>query len=44
MKKSYKNVYGTKEYDKFIDSQHYVIDDKFLAGTEIYELSDGFFT
>lgn len=32
MKKSYKNVYGTKEYDKF------------LAGTEIYELSDGFFT
>lgn len=42
MKKSYKNVYGTKEYNKFIDSQRYVIDDKFLAGTEIYELSDGF--
>lgn len=39
---SYKNVYGTDDYNKFIDKQRYVIDDKFLSETENYELSDGF--
>lgn len=40
---SYKNVYGTDDYNKFIDKQLYLIDDKFLSETENYELSDGFF-
>ncbi|MDE6780432.1 MAG: hypothetical protein K2J40_03110 [Ruminococcus sp.] len=39
---SYKNVYGTDEYNRFIDKQRYVTDDRFLSETEIYELSDGF--
>ncbi|MDE6539426.1 MAG: hypothetical protein K2K66_04485 [Ruminococcus sp.] len=39
---SYKNVYGTDEYNRFIDKQRYVINDRFLSETEIYELSDGF--
>lgn len=39
---SYKNVYGTDDYNKFIDKYRYVIDDKFLYETENYELSDGF--
>lgn len=38
----YKNVYGTDEYNKYIDKQRYLIDDKFLTDTENYELSDGF--
>ena len=39
---SYKNVYNSEKHKKFIDSQRYVIDDKFLDRTENYELSDGF--
>lgn len=42
MKFSYKNIYDTDEYNKFIDTQRYVIDDKFLTETENHELSDGF--
>ncbi|MDE5621252.1 MAG: hypothetical protein K2O29_08360 [Ruminococcus sp.] len=39
---SYKNVYNNEKHKKFMDSQRYVIDDKFLSETENYELSDGF--
>lgn len=39
---SYKNVYGTEKYNEFIDSQRYLLDDKFLDRAENYELSDGF--
>ena len=39
---SYKNVYGTEKYNEFIESQRYVIDDKFFHQTGIWELSDGF--
>lgn len=39
---SYKNVYNSEKHKEFIDSQRYVIDDKFLSATENYELSDGF--
>ena len=39
---SYKNVYNSEKHKKFMDSQRYVIDDKFLDRTENYELSDGF--
>ncbi|MDE5770723.1 MAG: hypothetical protein K2I06_03685 [Ruminococcus sp.] len=39
---SYKNVYNSEKHKEFIDSQRYVIDDKFLYKTENYELSNGF--
>ncbi|MBO5103721.1 MAG: hypothetical protein J6B74_01480, partial [Ruminococcus sp.] len=39
---SYKNVYNSEKHKNFMDSQRYVIDDKFLDRTENYELSDGF--
>ena len=39
---SYKNVYNSDKHNEFIESQRYLIDDKFLDGTEDYELSDGF--
>ncbi|MDE5854477.1 MAG: hypothetical protein K2H19_05380, partial [Ruminococcus sp.] len=42
MDKSYKNVYGTEKHNKFMEGQHYVIDNKFLVETEYLELSDGF--
>lgn len=42
MKFSYKNIYGTDEYNKFIDTKRYVIDDKFLYKEGNCELSDGF--
>lgn len=40
---SYKNIYGTDKYNKFIDAQRYVIDDRFFVETENHELSDSFF-
>ena len=39
---SYKNVYNSEKHKEFMDSQRYVIDDKFLSETENYDLSDGF--
>lgn len=39
---SYKNIYNGEKHKEFMDSQRYVIDDKFLSSTENYELSDGF--
>lgn len=42
MKFSYKNIYNSEKHKNFMDSQCYVIDDKFLTETENYELSDGF--
>ncbi|MCM1132809.1 MAG: hypothetical protein NC340_04990 [Ruminococcus flavefaciens] len=39
---SYKNVYGSEKYSEFIGRQRYLLDDKFFADTENYELSDGF--
>ena len=42
MKFSYKNIYNSEKHKNFMDSQRYVIDDKFLTETENYELSDGF--
>lgn len=39
---SYENIYGSKKYNEFTDSQRYVIDDKFFDETENYELSDDF--
>lgn len=42
MEFSYKNIYGTEKYNKFMDRQRYVMDDKFLVETKNRELSDGF--
>ena len=42
MEFSYKNVYNSEKHKEFMDSQLYVMDDKFLDETENYELSDGF--
>ncbi|MDE6679371.1 MAG: hypothetical protein K2K02_10065 [Ruminococcus sp.] len=39
---SYKNVYNSEKHKEFIESQRYVIDDKFLSETESYELTDNF--
>lgn len=39
---SYKNVYNSEKHKNFMDGQLYVIDDRFLDETEIYELPDGF--
>ena len=39
---SYKNVYNSDKHKEFIESQRYVIDDKFLSETESYELTDDF--
>lgn len=39
---SYKNVYNSEKHKEFMDSQRYVIDEKYLDETEIYELLDGF--
>ncbi|MDE6833599.1 MAG: hypothetical protein K2J39_05060, partial [Ruminococcus sp.] len=39
---SYKNVYNSEKHNEFIESQRYLIDDKFLDETKIYDLSDGF--
>ncbi len=39
---SYKNVYNSEKHKEFMDSQRYVIDDKFLDETESYDLSDDF--
>lgn len=42
MEFSYKSVYNSEKHKEFMDSQRYVIDDKFLDETENYELTDGF--
>lgn len=39
---SYKNVYNSEKHNEFMDSQRYVIDDKFLYNTMNCELSEGF--
>ncbi|MDE6539425.1 MAG: hypothetical protein K2K66_04480 [Ruminococcus sp.] len=39
---SYKNIYGSKKYNEFIERQRYVINDKFFYQTGKCELSDGF--
>ncbi|MCM1314326.1 MAG: hypothetical protein NC040_06690 [Muribaculaceae bacterium] len=39
---SYKNIYGSKKYNEFIERQHNAIDDKFVHNTRDCELSDGF--
>ncbi|MDO5156972.1 MAG: hypothetical protein Q4D51_13520 [Eubacteriales bacterium] len=42
MKFSYKNVYGTPEYEKFCSKKDYVLDEKYLSDTEIEDLEDGY--
>ncbi|MDE6671585.1 MAG: hypothetical protein K2K16_05255 [Ruminococcus sp.] len=39
---SYKNVYNSEKHNEFIESQRYLIDDKFFYHAGICELSDGF--
>lgn len=42
MRFSYKNVYNSEKHREVMDNMRYVIDDKFLAETKNYELTDGF--
>lgn len=41
-KMSYKNVYGTDCYKKYIEKYMYLFDDKYITDTEVYRLSEGF--
>lgn len=39
---SYRNLYGTEEYDRYIGEMKYVLDEKYLTERESYELPDGY--
>lgn len=39
---SYRNLYGTEEYQKTIDRQRYVLDKKYFAHKEEFSLPDGY--
>ncbi|MDE6787881.1 MAG: HAD family hydrolase [Ruminococcus sp.] len=41
-KMSYKNVYGTDGYNKYIEEYMYLFDDKYITDTVVYKLSEGF--
>lgn len=39
---SYRNLYGTEEYQKYIDELSYIEDEKYFDESEIIELPDGY--
>lgn len=39
---SYRNLYGTEDYQKFIDEQRYVLDKKYFVNQEEIALPDGY--
>ena len=39
---SYRNMYGTAEYEEFIDRQRYVLDEKYCTEKEEFVLPDGY--
>lgn len=39
---SYRNLYGTEEYQKAIDGQRYVLDKKYFVNNEEFSLPDGY--
>lgn len=39
---SYRNLYGTEEYNRYIGEMKYVLDEKYLAERESCELPDGY--
>ncbi|MCH5270356.1 MAG: hypothetical protein J1E83_06355 [Lachnospiraceae bacterium] len=39
---SYRNLYGTEDYQKFIDKQRYVLDKKYFVNQEEIALPDGY--
>lgn len=39
---SYRNIYGTAAYQEFIDSQRYVLDEKYCTEKEEFVLPDGY--
>lgn len=39
---SYRNLYGTEEYDRYIGEMKYVLDEKYFTEQESYELPEGY--